>query len=309
MRLTKGGYVSLLGLLQAAGFLTAVFSIATFFEPLHRYIELFSHFRLQYLLASVLLALIFTGLRVRSYAIFMAAITIVNAVPVLPWYFGADKNPAKGASTISILHANVLSSNKQYERLITLVAAEKPDVVFLQEFREGWQQPLSRLAEDYPYNYFVPRAGNFGIAVISRVPFDSVDLIASPPLGFPTLVVQIPVHDSNLTIVSTHAMPPVIEFGFNARNEQLDDVAKVIAERTRMTGALREMRLEVLDSQSNFILAKCITSDAGKVYESLAAENIYVRYFNLPGLADKLRISIGTAEQNDKLIEALNKIL
>jgi len=89
----------------------------------------------------------------------------------------------------------------------------------------------------------------------------------------------------------------------------IENVEKVKAERTRLTAALREMELEVADSQSNFILARCITSDAGKVYEALAGQGIYVRYFKLAGLEDKLRITIGTKEQNDKLIEALKKIL
>lgn len=88
-----------------------------------------------------------------------------------------------------------------------------------------------------------------------------------------------------------------------------ENVKKIKAERTRMTATLREMQLEVMDSQSNFVLAKCTTVDASKVYDELAAQNIYVRYFNLPGLSDKLRITIGTKEQNNKLIEALKKIV
>lgn len=88
-----------------------------------------------------------------------------------------------------------------------------------------------------------------------------------------------------------------------------ENVKKVKTERIRLTAALREMQLEVMDSQSNFVLAKCVTCDADKVYQALADQNIYVRYFNLPGLADKLRITVGTKEQNDKLIGALKKIV
>ncbi|MCF7955363.1 MAG: histidinol-phosphate transaminase [Phycisphaerae bacterium] len=88
-----------------------------------------------------------------------------------------------------------------------------------------------------------------------------------------------------------------------------ENVEKVKAERSRLTAALREMQLEVPDSQANFILARCINSDASKVHEALAKQNIYVRYFKLEGLEDKLRITIGTKEQNDKLIQALKKIL
>ncbi|MBW8015364.1 MAG: histidinol-phosphate transaminase [Planctomycetes bacterium] len=88
-----------------------------------------------------------------------------------------------------------------------------------------------------------------------------------------------------------------------------ENAEKVKAQRSLLTAALREMGFQVLDSQSNFILARCINSDASKVYDALAAQNIYVRYFKLAGLDDKLRISIGTKEQNEKLIQALKKIL
>lgn len=88
-----------------------------------------------------------------------------------------------------------------------------------------------------------------------------------------------------------------------------ENVEKVKSERLRLTDALGKLGLEVGDSQANFILAKCVNCDAAKVYDDLAAANIYVRYFRLPGLEDKLRITIGTKEQNDMLIGALKKIL
>ena len=86
-------------------------------------------------------------------------------------------------------------------------------------------------------------------------------------------------------------------------------VEKVKAERARLTGLLRELGFDVPDSQANFLLTKCKGHDALQVYEKLVKRGIYVRYFAQPGLKDKLRITIGTPEQNDKLISALKEIL
>ena len=55
--------------------------------------------------------------------------------------------------------------------------------------------------------------------------------------------------------------------------------------------------------------AKCRKVKAVEIYEKLTQQNIYIRYFAYPELEDKLRISIGTSEQNDKLISALKQIL
>ena len=86
-------------------------------------------------------------------------------------------------------------------------------------------------------------------------------------------------------------------------------VEKVKSERGRMAEELRSLGFDMPQSESNFLLARYKGGNAGGVYEELAKQNIYVRYFPYPGLEDKLRISIGTAEQNDRLVAALKEIL
>ncbi len=86
-------------------------------------------------------------------------------------------------------------------------------------------------------------------------------------------------------------------------------VEKIKAERKRLTEQLRNLGFDVSDSSSNFILAKCKISRASEIFDKLTQRNIFVRYFAYPQLEDKLRITIGTAEQNDKLLLALKEIL
>jgi histidinol-phosphate aminotransferase len=69
------------------------------------------------------------------------------------------------------------------------------------------------------------------------------------------------------------------------------------------------MGFDVPDSQTNFVLAQCVGNDAKKVFDALVGQNIFVRYFVLPGLEDKLRITIGTPQQNDKLLSAFKEII
>lgn len=87
------------------------------------------------------------------------------------------------------------------------------------------------------------------------------------------------------------------------------NVEKVKAERSRLTERLRGLDFEVPDSQANFILACCVEKDAKGVYDALVKRNIFVRYFALPGLDDKLRITVGMPEQNDQLLDALKEIV
>jgi histidinol-phosphate aminotransferase len=85
------------------------------------------------------------------------------------------------------------------------------------------------------------------------------------------------------------------------------NVEKVKAERTKVSAALRRMGLTAPESCTNFVFAQVKGIAAKQVYERLAAQNIYVRYF--AGLPEHLRISIGSAEQNDRLLAALEQIL
>ena len=87
------------------------------------------------------------------------------------------------------------------------------------------------------------------------------------------------------------------------------NVKKVKAERARLTQQLRDLGFDVPDSSSNFVLAKCKNHKAVEIYEKLVERKIYVRYFDYPNLNDKLRITVGTSEQNDKLLLALKEIL
>jgi histidinol-phosphate aminotransferase len=76
-------------------------------------------------------------------------------------------------------------------------------------------------------------------------------------------------------------------------------------ERDRLSAELTARGWNVIPSQANFILATVPGGDGGVVYARLKAQGILVRYFAKPGLSDKVRITIGTREQNDALLAAL----
>jgi len=83
--------------------------------------------------------------------------------------------------------------------------------------------------------------------------------------------------------------------------------AKVVDERRRLGDELARLGWWVWPSDSNFILAKPPESGPGArdIYESLKAGGVFVRYFDQDRLRDKLRITIGSPDQNDALLKAL----
>ena len=86
------------------------------------------------------------------------------------------------------------------------------------------------------------------------------------------------------------------------------NVDKIRATRTRLSAALRELGYFVYDSQTNFVLARKQGVSQEPVYHDLKERGLLVRYFSSPELADCLRISIGTDEEIDRLLEEMRQL-
>jgi len=222
----RGRLVTLVGLSQAAAVLTIAFSIITLLPADHFALQLFSHFRLQYLVAALLLLLVFVALRRRVYAGALLLVCLLNASFILPWYFDAQEHET--GIDLTLLLANVLSSNTEFERLFDLLDEEDPDVIALLEVSPNWLVELDALRSDYPYSYAEARDGNFGIALFSRLPITSVEHVDSPPFGYPTIFASLTVGEELLHLVATHSMIPVSRTFFEARNEQLESLPRLL---------------------------------------------------------------------------------
>ncbi|MBD2212580.1 histidinol-phosphate transaminase [Nostoc linckia FACHB-104] len=86
-------------------------------------------------------------------------------------------------------------------------------------------------------------------------------------------------------------------------------VAKIKASRTQLASDLKKLGFLVWDSQTNFLLVQPPQGNAEYLYQKLKEQKILIRYFKQPGLDDKLRITIGTDEQNQTLVQALTDLL
>lgn len=85
--------------------------------------------------------------------------------------------------------------------------------------------------------------------------------------------------------------------------------AKVIATRDRLVQQLVRLGFEVLPSLANFVFARHWSRDAQDLALQLRNRKILVRHFRLPRIEQFLRISVGTDDQCQRLISALEQIL
>lgn len=80
---------------------------------------------------------------------------------------------------------------------------------------------------------------------------------------------------------------------------------QVIASREKLVEQLQAKGFDVLPSAANFIFARHPNHDAAGLAAKVREQGVIVRHFKQERIAQFLRISIGTPEQNQALIEAL----
>ncbi|WP_213879147.1 histidinol-phosphate transaminase [Pseudomonas sp. dw_358] len=91
-----------------------------------------------------------------------------------------------------------------------------------------------------------------------------------------------------------------------ADREYFDKTCRaVIDSREQLVAQLQGKGFEVLPSAANFIFARHPQRDAGELAAQLREQGVIVRHFKQARIAQFLRISIGTPEQNQALINAL----
>lgn len=83
-------------------------------------------------------------------------------------------------------------------------------------------------------------------------------------------------------------------------------IHKIKATRERMKEEFRKLGFVFGDSQSNFLFVTHPRVSAKELFEALKQEHIYVRYFEKPRIDNYLRITVGTDEQMDTLVEFLH---
>ena len=88
-----------------------------------------------------------------------------------------------------------------------------------------------------------------------------------------------------------------------------DTINKIIKTREETIIKLKDLNFKVLDSKANFIFAKHNKVKGKYLYEELKNNGVLVRHFNKDRIEDFLRITIGTDEEMNILIEKLKKIL
>ncbi|RDH42026.1 endonuclease/exonuclease/phosphatase family protein [Zooshikella ganghwensis] len=211
-------------------------SVLAYWGSSHWWLELLTHFRAFYFYSAIvvlvlllvtrrlflaLLALFILGLNWQVPMLYLPPSTLVSSA-----LESSPKSTDTKKKSIVIYHANVLSSNTQYQKLVQQLSDYQPDIIVLQEVTEGWLKGIEDGITDYPYQITKPEEGNFGIALFSRFPFNNKQTVQLSNTGIPSIFVSAQTPQGELSVFTTHPLPPVSVSYSLLRDFQLEATAK-----------------------------------------------------------------------------------
>lgn len=208
--------------------LAAAASVFGFAGSLWWAFDLFAHFRPQYLIAALLLAVFFAFARLPLWAAAALAVAAANTVPIVPLYLqSARAGPPAAASPLRLMSFNVFAFNRDYERMLRYVRRELPDVLVLLEITPEWVPAVRELATQYPYQWINAGDPVTGIAMVSRQrPSDAATLDLAQH-GVPAYLLTFARGGSAVSVLGTHLNWPLGARASAARNAQLDAIARL----------------------------------------------------------------------------------
>ena len=209
--------------------LAIVCSLTGYLSRLHPYLELTSHFKVQYLVIGCITLVFFSLSRKRSGIFLSLFCILLNAAVILPWYFPASGTGVASAAEnhLRVLLANVNVKNSTYAPAIDLIRREQPDLFAIIETNRTWLSELEAIKASYPYRLRSPHAESFGIALYSKFPLQP-ETISAPSEAEDFHVLATVAAQQPIGVIALHPPPPKNQRLSEQRNQELAAISRYI---------------------------------------------------------------------------------
>ena len=199
-----------------------VLSGTPYLGRLHKYLELTSHFRVQYFIAAAVGLPICVALADWWCAAGAVLSAAVNLSAIAPLYLGKrlvdDGTPRH---RLKLALANVDWQNRAHQPFLRCMERHQPDVIVVQEVNYDWAHALQALSATYPFFEVLPREDGSGTALYSRFSFERLPLALPEDDVRPDLLVRLDLALGKVSLLSIHPRAPIRRGHFELRNEVL----------------------------------------------------------------------------------------
>lgn len=192
--------------------------------------ELFSHFTPLYFLLLTGAALILIWKR-RNF--FLAWWLLL--IPALGWngfqvaqqWFPAPPQILHETTHLRVLFGNVLAGKRVSREILNFIAFEDPDVFALAEVGPHYAQELQRFEADYPYQMTKYRTDTYGLAVFSKWPLESQQVLFLDD-RVPTFSARLQLETQQPLLIVTHPPPPITPALAGDRNRHFEKIVELL---------------------------------------------------------------------------------
>ena len=205
-------------------------TVAGFLGPSWWFFDLFCHFRVQWFLGLSVLATLFLFGRRKGMAAAMGVFAAINAVTLLPLYFGSIPVPPAAEPPIRALLINVNTQTGRPELVIKVIEQFRPDILILEEVNPDWLALLQPALGAFRHSEIRARDDNFGIALFTKFQAVRSEIRELGPAEVPTVIAELVTPSGKLTVIGTHPLPPADGVRTGLRNAQLEQIPALVRE-------------------------------------------------------------------------------
>lgn len=200
------------------------------------FLELFSHFRIQYVLIGSLLIPILSWRKAFFHASVIALVTLLHATSIWPYLHPPQAQALDSTASVRIMFANVYYKMEDMTRVHKVIEAYDPDIVIFAEIQE---RPFAELAENhsdkYPFAIHADGVGAYDLSAIAKVrPVSHATTYFVP--NNPSIFLQFQYGEQTFGILGIHAFSPMNADYAAQRDENLIKAIEYV-------GALQEPSL------------------------------------------------------------------
>lgn len=174
-------------------------------------VDLFSHFRVQYVVLLGIALLLGAAARSRALCMVFLAGMLLNGAVILPLWIARGVEPAR--DRLRVGYVNVLTSNRDADAVSRWIASSGADVLLAVEVDDRWHRQLLQ-SSSYEVAFAHPRSDNFGIALLARrgsaAPVTSSGLAAvfETVVDVPVIEARVAFGGCDLRLLGLHTLPP-----------------------------------------------------------------------------------------------------
>ncbi len=128
--------------------------------------------------------------------------------PYTPFYHRRKPQGKFHKEKLTLITANVLQTNHNYEQFIEIVKKNVPDIFITMESDQKWEHAVSKAFPEYEHTVKVPLDNFYGMHMYSKLPFKTSEIKYLVEHDIPSIHCELKFAQQQFNLIAIHPAPP-----------------------------------------------------------------------------------------------------